>query len=305
MINLNRVHGVVPPVLTPMTAEGGLDGDGLDALIEFLLNAGVHGLFMMGSTGESYVLPDAVREETVARAAATLKGRVPLYVGIGDNSLERTLRNSEHAATTGADVLVALSPPYLNYAASEQERYFREVADRVSLPVLLYNIPQVVKNPLTAPVLERLASHPNIIGIKDSESNAPKSAMMRTMLERHPDFRWFEGNDFLAAQSLAMGAHGIVNGGANLFPRVYLSIYEAARSGDVEALRAAHHELMRCWAVFEVDLPHSTSFGAFVKGAKYGLRVLGICSDHVSFPFEPLSRESKREIERLLRELGE
>ncbi|MCZ6553017.1 MAG: dihydrodipicolinate synthase family protein [SAR324 cluster bacterium] len=304
-MELDRLQGVVPPAVTPLTAGGDLDGDGLAALIEHFISAEVDGLFMLGSSGEAYVLPDEVRRHAVAEAAACLGERVPLYVGIGDNSLERTLRNAEHAAESGASVLVALSPPYLDYSAAEQASYFRTIADRAPLPVLLYNIPQIVKNPIGERLLGELMAHPNIVGIKDSEANAPKSAVMRTLLQEHPDFRWFEGADALAAQSLLMGAHGLVNGGMNVFPGVYVSLYRAARSGDVPAVRREHQRLMRCLRLLRVDQANSSPFGSFVKTTKYALQVMGICSEHLSFPFEPLSAESKRKVEQFLADLAE
>jgi len=160
---LPRLKGVVPPAITPLTAQGELDAEGLSALIEHLVGGGVHGVFMMGTTGEAYILPDAVRHAAVRHAAEALQGRVPLYVGIGDSSQERTLANAAQAAEVGADVLVLISPPYLDYVEAERERYFVELAQRLPLPVLLYNIPQVNKNPVTPAMLRRLVSAPNVV----------------------------------------------------------------------------------------------------------------------------------------------
>lgn len=304
-MNLERVKGIVPPAITPLDAKGNLDEKGLEALLERFIKAGVHGIFMMGSSGEAYVLPDAVRTAAVDGAAACLKGRIPLYVGIGDNSLERTLRNGEHAAKAGADVLVLISPPYLDYSEAERVNYFQTVTDRLDLPVLLYNIPQVNGNPVSPAMLRTLAAHPRIIGIKDSESNAPKTAAMREVWEEFPEFRWFEGNDSLSGQSLLMGAHGVVNGGTNLFPSLYVDLYKAAMAGDLPALRASHIRIMHALKVFKIDAPNSSGYGAFVKTTKYGLQLQGVCSEYLSEPFQPLAEESRRKIERHLADFAE
>lgn len=303
---LPRLRGVVPPAVTPLTAEGVLDREGLDALVEHLVAGGVHGLFMMGTTGEAYILPDAVRHEAVARAATALRGRLPLYVGIGDNSWERTLANAAQAADAGADVLVLISPPYLDYAEAERERYFVELAGRLPLPVLLYNIPQVNRNPVTPAMLRRLVDAPNVVGLKDSAGDAlATSHVLAWLRAERPQFRWFEGQDALAAQSLLLGAHGVVNGGTNVFPRVYVELWEASQRGDTAALRAAHGRLVRTLALYGLDRAHSSSFGSYLKCTKHALRVLGIGQGHLSPPFAPLGEESRRAVERLLADLAE
>ena len=130
-------------------------------------------------------------------------------------------------------------------------------------------------------------------------------ALVREGLQEHPDFRWFEGADALAAQSLLMGAHGLVNGGMNVFPGVYVSLYRAARSGDVPAVQREHQRLMRCLRLLRVDRAQSSPFGSFVKTTKYALQLMGICSEHLSLPFEPLGAESKRKVEQFLADLAE
>lgn len=301
-----HIGGVVPPAVTPLTAEGALDRAGLERLLEHFIRAGCHGVFMMGTTGEAYVLPEAVRAEAVAHAGAVLDGRLPLYVGVGDSTPERVRRNGEQAAAAGAEVLVLISPPSLSYSESERAAYFLDLAAKLPRPVLLYNIPPVNGNPVTPAMLERLIGAPNIIGLKDSESNAVKSAQVLALLQSRPEaFRWFEGNDNLSAQSLLMGAHGIVNGGANVFPALYVALYEAAQQGDPAAVRAVQARLIRAQRLFEVDVGRSTWFGSFVKTTKYALQVLGICQEHCSFPFQPLGSEARREVERMLADLAE
>jgi dihydrodipicolinate synthase/N-acetylneuraminate lyase len=301
-----RLHGVVPPAVTPLTAEGRLDADGLAALVEHLVNGGVHGLFMMGTTGEAYVLPDAVRREAVARAAEFLRGRLPLYVGIGDSSVERTLANAEHAAAAGADALVLISPPYLDYSEAERVGYFSSMAERLPRPMLVYNIPQVNKNPVTPAMLRELVGVPGIVGLKDSAGDAMRSSEVLAWLRaEHPDFRWFEGHDTLAAQSLAIGAHGIVNGGSNVFPRLYVALWDAAQRGDAAALRAAHGQLLRALELFALDRGNSSAFGSFLKCCKHALSVLGIGQGHLSPTFAPLGAASRRAVERMLAGLAE
>ncbi len=299
------MRGVVPPLVTPLKADRTLDVPGLERLLEHVLRAGVHGVFLLGTTGEAYLLGEALRREAVEAAAAHVKGRVPLYVGVGDAEPGRVLAHAEAAARAGADYLVLIAPAYFDYAPAELSAYFAELAARMPRPVVLYNNPGVTRNPITPEVLQPLFKARNVIGIKDSTGQADISNKCLVQLAQHPHFRWFEGIDTLLAQAVLLGAHGGVAGGANLFPRLYVRLFEAAQARDVAGVQRWQRGVVALQAVYGEDRVHSTAVGAYLKGVKYGLQALGICGESVTWPFQPISAEARKGIERILRQVAE
>ncbi|HUJ73681.1 MAG TPA: dihydrodipicolinate synthase family protein, partial [bacterium] len=162
------LHGIVTPLVTPLTPEGRLDVHGLERLITHVLAGGVHGLFPLGTTGEAYALEPALRQEVVRQTVRIVAGRVPVYVGIGDATVGRTLALGEQAAELGADYLVLISPTYYDYSTDEKAAYFADLSARLPRPVLLYNNPGVTRNPITPSVVAQLLEARNIVGVKDS-----------------------------------------------------------------------------------------------------------------------------------------
>lgn len=304
-MNTETCRGVVPPIVTPLTAEGDLDADGLQRLVDFQIEAGVDGIFVLGSTGEAYRLDTEQRRELVERTAAAVNGRVPLYVGVGDITPARTLANAEHAANAGAGYAVLITPTMLRHSDAELVRYFAELAPRMPLPVLAYNIPQVACNALSPDAIAQLMDLDNLAGLKDSEGSVAKSGGMLARLHAHPHFRWFEGQDALSAQSLLMGAHGVVNGGCNLFPHLYVALYAACRERKLDDVHRLQTRLRQALALFDLAGGDNPFFGSFLKTTKYGLQLLGVCQEHASWPYTPLDAEQKRAIERRLGELSE
>ncbi len=300
-----QMRGVVPPLVTPLKSDRTLDVPALERLLNHVLRAGVHGVFLLGTTGEAYVLSEALRREAVEAAVSIVKGRVPVYVGVGDAEPGRVLAHGEAAARAGADFLVLISPAYFDYAPAELSGYFADLAARMPRPVVLYNNPGVTRNPITPEVLQPLFTAKNIVGIKDSTGQADIGNKGLVQLAQYPHFRWFEGIDTLLAQAVLLGAHGGVAGGANLFPRLYVRLFEAAQARDVAGVRQWQRGVVALQAVYGEDRAHSTGVGAYLKGIKYGLQVLGICGADVTWPFQPISSEARQGIERILRQVAE
>ncbi len=300
---LSRLHGIVTPLVTPLTATGDLDLPGLERLVEHLVAGGVHGLFPLGTTGEAYILEPEVRREVVRHTVKFARGRLPVYVGVGDATPGRTLAHAEVAAALGADYLVLISPAYFDFATEEKARYFADLARRMPRPVMLYNNPGVTRNPITPPVLERLLHAPNIVGVKDSSGQAHQTLEVLNLLRGAAHFHFFEGIESLLAQSMAMGAHGGVAGGSNLFPRLFVNLYNAAREGDLARVRFLQPQVLAVDAVYRQEASTGTPVGSYLKGIKYALKVLGVCGEHVAFPFDPLGAEAQAAIRRIVAEI--
>ena len=191
--NVKMLSGVIPPMVTPLLETGALDVAGTSRLVEHILSGGVHGLFLLGTTGEATDLPYDIRRELVGRACADVAGRVPVLVGITDTVMDESLRLAEYAAECGADALVAAPPYYFAAGQPELVDYYRNLADRIPLPLFLYNMPAQVKVSISVPTVVELASHRNIIGLKDSSGNIGYFNACRYAMRNNPDFRFFIG----------------------------------------------------------------------------------------------------------------
>ena len=223
----SRPGGIVCPLATPLTADGRLDEGVLRGLIDAIVPA-LDGLFVLGSSGELTWLPDEMAVRVARLAVDQTAGRIPVYVGIGDTGLTRTLRRAERLAGVGADYLVVTAPFY--YSVSSEASvigYFETVAERVSAPVVLYNIPQNTHLSLVASTVRTLSGHPNIVGIKDSAGDW--NAFESFLALRSDAFSVMQGRERLAAISLWSGADGVISAMANFAPRLLQALAGSIR----------------------------------------------------------------------------
>ena len=299
--NVKMLSGVIPPMVTPLLETGALDVAGTSRLVEHILSGGVHGLFLLGTTGEATDLPYEIRRELVGRACADVAGRVPVLVGITDTVMDESLRLAEYAAECGADALVAAPPYYFAAGQPELVDYYRNLADRIPLPLFLYNMPAQVKVSISVPTVVELASHPNIIGLKDSSGNIGYFNACRYAMRNNPDFRIFIGPEEAMGEVVLMGAAGGVAGGANLFPRTFVELYDAAVAKDVDRVRSIQERVMHVSSLIYGVGHHNSSF---VKGVKCALSLMGICSGNLAAPREPFNAADRVLIRSRLIELG-
>lgn len=300
-IDSEKFFGVIPPMVTPLNEDGGLDVEGASRLVEHILAGGVHGLFLLGTTGEATDLPYDIRRELVGRVCADVAGRVPVLVGITDTVMDESLRLAEYAAECGADALVAAPPYYFAAGQPELVDYYRNLADRIPLPLFLYNMPTQVKVSISVPTVVELASHSNIIGLKDSSGNIGYFNACRYAMRDNPDFRIFIGPEEAMGEVVLMGAAGGVAGGANLFPRTFVELYDAAVAKDVDRVRGIQERVMHVSSLIYGVGHHNSSF---VKGVKCALSLMGICSGNLAAPREPFNAADRALIRSRLIELG-
>ena len=296
-----KFYGVIPPMVTPLAEDGGLDVEGVPRLVEHILAGGVHGLFLLGTTGEATDLPYAVRRELVQRVCGQVDGRVPALVGITDTVIDESLRLAEYAADCGANALVAAPPYYFAAGQPELVDYYRNLADRLPLPLFLYNMPAQVKVSIDVQTVVELATHPNIIGLKDSSGNIGYFNACRYAMRDRPDFRIFIGPEEAMGEVVLMGAAGGVAGGANLFPRTFVDLYDAATAKDVDKVRSLQERIMHVSSLIYGVGHHNSSF---VKGVKCALSLMGICSGTLAAPREPFNASDRAIVRERLVELG-
>ena len=297
----NCVHGVVSPMVTPLKADGTLDAAGTERLVEHILAGGVHGLFLLGTTGEAPDLPYEVRRELVERVCRLVNGRVPVLVGITDTVFSESLKLAEFAKSCGAAALVAAPPYYFAAGQPELIAYYTKLADQVPLPLYLYNMPSQVKVMIEVKTVVELAKHPNVVGLKDSSGNIGYFNACRYQLRDQKDFAILMGPEEAMGEVVLMGASGGVAGGANIFPKTFVDIYNAAVAKDVDKVRELQERIMRVSSLIYGVGHHNSSF---VKGVKCALSLMGICSDALAAPREPFNERDRELIRQRLVELG-
>jgi 4-hydroxy-tetrahydrodipicolinate synthase len=237
----------------------------------------VHGIFAAGTTGEFALLRDEERKRAIELVVAEVAGQVPVFVGVGDSSTARAIERTREAKALGADVLVALLPYYQpTPTPDEMVVHFEAVLAATDLPVMLYNIPQRVKNVIHVDAVARLIENDQVAGIKDSGEDP--YYFHRLMLMSSASFRVFQGSEAQAAPSLLLGCHGAVLGIANLVPRLCVQLYEATQAGDLDAVRSLHQDLMEINKIWWLE--GTSAIGAL----KLALNLAGICLPHTARP---------------------
>ena len=237
----SRLHGIVPPILTPLNEDQTIDHESLARLVDHLIGEGVHGIWAMGTTGEFACFTADEREAAVATTVKAVRGRVPVVACIGDASTLLAIEHGTRAVRAGADV-VAVTPPY--YFANNQdelEAHFRAVDAAVDVPLLLYHIPQTVKVKVDPPVVRRLAKDGVVVGLKDSQNDLEwYRRVLVNAKEDGVELRCFLGTTGLIDLSVYVGGQGAIPGVANVVGEACVRTYEAARAGNLA--EAARHQ---------------------------------------------------------------
>jgi 4-hydroxy-tetrahydrodipicolinate synthase len=288
------LSGVVPPLISPLTAGGEADREGMAALVEHLLGAGCSGLFVNGGCGEGPWLTFAQRGGVVGAAVEAARGRAPVLAGVTVPSTGPAIDGARQAADEGADALVVTSPYYFAVDAGAQRRHVEAVVAATRLPVLLYNIPQCTHQPFAPETVAALAADPRVIGIKDSAGDAAVYRRFVAVKQARPAFRVLQGAESQAASSLADGGDGLVPGLANVVPGLFVGIRRAVAAGD-----GAEAERLQAQAAALAALYGQGSWVAALKGA---CALLGIGNGIPAQPYEPLTAGQSAAIAALLRE---
>lgn len=229
----SRLQGIYPPILTPLTEDEGIDPESMKSLVDHLIANGVHGIWVMGTTGEFPSFDERERAAAVEAAVEGAAGRVPVIANVGDCSTRLTVRHGLAALKAGADA-VAVTPPYY-YPNSQDEllSHFRRVREKVDLPLFIYNIPQTVKVKMEVPTTLKLAEEGTAIGLKDSQNDLDWFRQVTVGARaRGLDFRCFLGTRFLIDAAQVVGACGSIPSISNVAPRACVGAFEAAKRGD-------------------------------------------------------------------------
>src|SRR5688572_3269608 len=207
------LRGVVPPMVTPLAGPQALDVAGLERLVEHVLGGGVHGLFVLGTTGESAALDDNLRRELIRRTCQLVAGRVPVLVGVTDTRVTESVSLANFAAESGASAVVVSTPFYLPLEQQELVAYVKAIVSHQPLPCYLYNIPALTKTAYEPATVVRLAELPGVVGMNDSSGDLSYLLRLRQKVQRK-DWSFFVGTELQLAEAVRNGIHGCVGGGA-------------------------------------------------------------------------------------------
>lgn len=294
------LRGIITPLVTPLLDNDTLDKDGLERLIEHTLAGGVHGIFVLGTTGEAQSLSFSLREEMIKQTSKILKGRLPLLVGISDTSLSDSIRLSYSAAEYGAEAVVSAPPYYYATAQPELIDFYEALIPKIALPIYLYNMPTHTKVSFAPSTVYRLSENEKVLGFKDSSANGTYLQSIIHIMREKKDFSIFVGPEEMTAEAVLMGASGGVNGGANMFPKLYVDLYNAAIARDIEKVRELQSKVMQISATIYSQGKYGSSF---LKGVKCALSILGICSDTLALPFVKFDAEDRVKIAEAIEKL--
>lgn len=297
----NRIKGIVPPLVTPLLENDKLDIDGLERLIEHTIGGGVNGLFILGTTGEFASLSYKLRKKLIKETCQFVSGRVPVLVGIADSAFNESLNLANCADEHGADAVVLTPPYYFSSGQPELLEYLERIMLHMPLPLFLYNMPVLTKVIIAPETVEKAAEIPGIVGMKDSSANLAYFNKIRYLLRDHKDFVFMVGPEEILPEFVLMGGDGGVHGGANLFPKLYVDLYEASVAKDFETIKILHDKVMQI-STSIYNIGHYGS--SLLKGLKCALSIQGICSDFLAEPFHRFRKEEREQVERALEALN-
>ncbi|MFE0651975.1 dihydrodipicolinate synthase family protein [Streptomyces sp. NPDC059534] len=301
-----RFTGVIPPVVTPLTADGEIDTTSLERLVGFLLEGGVTGLFALGSSGETAYLTDTQKDVVVDTIVGAAAGQVPVVVGTIEQTTNRAIERAAAARKSGADAVVATAPFYTRTHETEIDRHFRLLADAAELPLLAYDVPVCVHSKLSTDLVLRLAADGVLAGIKDSSGDDVGLRYLCLGAQDLPEFSVLTGHEVVVDAMLLGGADGAVPGLGNVDPHGYARLDRLASAGDWVAAKAEQDRIARLFEIVTVAVPGTASATAGGLGAfKTALKVRGIIDTNVvSPPMRPLDEAETARIAQILERAG-
>lgn len=301
MILPSPLRGITTPLATPLHDSGTLDTAGLDRLLRHVIDGGVNAIFILGTTGEGPSLSSATRRQVITQACQAANGTVPILVGITDTSTDEAVLLAEFAAPQNASGLVYAGPSYFSVGQSELFDHTARLADRVPLPLFLYNMPSHTRVTFEPETIRQATSIPKIIGFKDSSASLLYFQRVIQVAAHRKDFSILMGPEELLLSAMLCGAHGGVNGGSNIFPQLYVALYQAAASGNTADAQALQQQVLEISAGIYNAGTYSSSY---LKGLKTALHLLGICEPYLAEPYHGLEQADRDRIAANLEKLN-
>lgn len=291
-----QAKGIIPAVITPLTAEGEFNENAMRKLINYLIDGGVHGLFVVGTTGEFYGLSPEEKREIFAVAVDETRGRVPVYAGSSGITTRESMMLTQIAEECGVDAVSVLTPMFITPNQNQLFEHYKTIAANTSLPVIIYNNPPKTGINLAASTVAKLAEIPNIVGIKDSSGDLTLTAEYIRLTRKRDDFAVLMGRDTLIYGALCYGAAGSIASCANVAPRLCVDIYEKYMAGDLQGALEAQFTLAPLRIAF--------GLGTFPAVIKEALALLGIEAGPCMAPVGPMTDEERQRLREVLVGMG-
>jgi 4-hydroxy-tetrahydrodipicolinate synthase len=290
-----EIKGVVVPMVTPFNSDESLDEGALRVIVDYLIDAGVHGLFPAGSQSEFYALSIDEKKRIMEIVVEQANGRVFVMPGTGAVTTRESIDLTRYAQTCGADAVSVITPYFIQPSAEEMVDHFARIAGSVEIPVLAYNNPartNVVFSPAMAAAVAQRA--PNLVGIKDSSGDLTNT--LDYMQRCPPGFRVFVGRDTLVYAALCCGCTGAVAATANVAPELVVGIYNAYHAGDLAESLELQHRLD--------PLRHAFGLGSFPVVVKDAMELLGLPAGRCRAPIRSLEGGPREKLVAILKGMG-
>jgi 4-hydroxy-tetrahydrodipicolinate synthase len=285
--------GVYTALVTPFTVSGEIDTEALDRLIDAQLEAGVHGLVPVGTTGESPTLTEDEHIAVIRQVTERVAGRVQVIAGTGANSTAEAIELTKAAKEIGCDATLQVTPYYNKPSDEGLLAHFTAVAD-LGLPVMLYNVPGRSGKPLSIDLISACVRHPGIVAVKEAGGSVDRVSQL---IARHPDLCVLSGDDPLTLPMMSVGARGVVSVASNAVPDRVLEVVNAALRGDFKTARGAHlcyHQLFTTLLSLDTNpLPIKTA-----------LALMGHMEESFRLPMCPMTEAKKQRLKDVLTKNG-
>ncbi|WNF36287.1 dihydrodipicolinate synthase family protein [Bacillaceae bacterium IKA-2] len=291
-----KFTGIIPPVLTIFNEDASFDQEGMGKLIDHLLDSDVDGLFFLGSSGEFTQMSAEERMEIAEFCVKYVNGRTKTLIGTGSNSTDEVIMLSKHSESIGADGIVVINPNYWGLSEGNLQKHYRDIAQAVDLPIILYNFPGVTGQDLTPDMIVTLVQeNENIVGIKQTvDLLAPIRETILKVKEIRPDFVVLTGYDDHLLNNLCLGGDGAISASVNFAPELQVGIYKAFKKNDLLTAVALHQRLAYLPLMYKLDSP-------FVNVLKEAMVMRGLkISSHARRPAYPLDQGKKDELFQIL-----
>lgn len=263
--------GIIPPVPTILNKMQKFDRDGMQLLINSLIDKGVHGLFFLGTAGEFNQFNAEEREEIAEFCIRCTDGRLPVWIGTGSNTTAEAIRLTRHAARSGATGVVVINPYYCKLSEESLFAHYAAIAEASDLPLMLYNFPALTGQDLSPAFVRRLAErYPHVVGIKETVDQLSHIRQMILLVkEVNPAFAVFCGFDEYLLPTLAAGGAGAIAASANFAPQLMLGLYKSYQNNDLSEVLEYHRKLIQIPPLYALDEP-------FIPTIKEAVRLAGL-----------------------------
>ena len=278
-------------MVTPFKKDRSIDFNGLENLVEYLIDGGVDFLVSMGTTGESAVLSQKEKDEVVSFTKNKVNGRLPFVLGLGGNNTAAIVAQIKNTDFSGVDAILSVSPAYNKPTQEGVYQHFKAVAEACPVGIILYNVPGRTSSNMDALTTLRLANDfENIVAIKEASGNMEQ--IMHVLRDKPKNFKVLSGDDALTLPMILMGAEGVISVQAMALPKDFSDMVRAGLVGDIKKARALHYPQLEI-----IDHLFAESNPAGVKAC---LKIKGICEEYVRLPLIEITRARYKLLENLL-----